>query len=481
MPTPNAQRLPSSVVVRRRSLVGPSILGYDETVGFCIESAAETDTRLAEKGQAMIDRYSTPEMGAIWDPQAKTQRWLDVEIAVCDGLEHFGVIPAGTTAKIRAGAKFDLDRIAELELETRHDVMAFVKNVQEHLGEEGRFVHYGITSYDVVDTSLSLLLRDSADQIIKRAEGLNEVIRRRAREHKDTVQIGRTHGIHAEPITFGFKLAGWLDEMNHNIDRLKYARKMIAVGKISGAVGTHANIDPRVEEYVCSSLGLEAAPVSTQIIARDRHAQFMSTLAILAGSLERFSTELRNLQRTELLEVQEYFAAGQKGSSAMPHKRNPWNSETVTGLARVVRGNLIPMLESMTTWHERDLANSSVERIILPDTCTLVDWMLAKFTDILDRLNVYPENMKANLEKMGGLVCSEQVMLALIASGLSREEAYTTVQRNAAKAWSGENFQQAIANDPTVKERLSEEEVRHAFDVQYHLKNLAYTFEKLGI
>jgi adenylosuccinate lyase len=429
----------------------------------------------------MIDRYSTPEMRAIWDPQAKTQRWLDVEIAVCDGLEHFAAIPAGTTAKIRAGAKFDLDRIAELELETRHDVMAFVKNVQEHLGEEGRFVHYGITSYDVVDTSLSLLLRDSADLILKRAEELIEVIRRRAREHKDTVQIGRTHGIHAEPITFGFKLAGWLDEMNHNVDRLKYARKMIAVGKISGAVGTHANIDPRVEEYVCSSLGLEAAPVSTQIISRDRHAQFVSTLAILAGSLERFSTELRNLQRTEVLEVQEYFAAGQKGSSAMPHKRNPWNSETVTGLARVVRGNLIPMLESMTTWHERDLANSSVERIVLPDSCTLVDWMLVKFSDILDRLIVYPENMKANLEKMGGLVCSEQVMLALIASGLSREEAYTTVQRNAAKAWSGENFQQAIANDPTVKERLSEEDVRHAFDVKYHLKNLAYTFEKLGI
>jgi adenylosuccinate lyase len=429
----------------------------------------------------MIDRYTTPEMRALWDAHNKTQRWLDVEIAVCAGLERFGKIPAGTTDAIRKGARFDLGRIAELELETRHDVMAFVKNVQEHLGEEGRFLHYGITSYDVVDTALSLLLRDSCDIILERAEGLSDVIRRRAREHKETVMIGRTHGIHAEPITFGFKLANWLDEMNHNLDRLRQAREMIAVGKISGAVGTHANIEPEIEEAVCAELGLGVAPVSTQIISRDRHAQLMSTLAILAGSLERFATEVRNLQRTEILEVQEYFAQGQKGSSAMPHKRNPWNSETVTGLARVVRGNLVPMLESMTTWHERDLANSSVERIILPDTCTLVDWMLWKFTDILDRLIVHPDNMRKNLEKMGGLVCSEQVMLALIASGLSREDAYTTVQRNAAKAWSGENFQQAIRDDETVKARLSSQDLDHAFDVQYHLKNLPHTFEKLGI
>jgi adenylosuccinate lyase len=429
----------------------------------------------------MIDRYSTPELMAIWDPVAKTQRWLDVEIAVCQGLEHFELIPAGTTEAIRAGAKFDLDRISELEKETKHDVMAFVKNVQEHLGEEGRFVHYGITSYDVVDTSLCLLLRDSLYQIIARAEGLIEVIRRKAREHKDTLQIGRTHGIHAEPITFGFKLAGWLDEMERNLERLHEARKTISVGKVSGAVGTHANIDPKVEAYVCQLLGLEPAAVSTQIIARDRHAQVMTTLAILAASLERYATEVRNLQRTEILEVQEYFAQGQKGSSAMPHKRNPWNSETVSGLARVVRGNLIPMLESVTTWHERDLANSSVERIILPDSCILVDWMLWKFTDILDRLIVYPDNMRKNLEKMGGLVCSEQVMLALIASGLSREEAYTVAQRNAAKAWAGEDFGHAIRNDPTVKERLSTQDVDHCFDVQHHLKNLGHTFELLGI
>lgn len=429
----------------------------------------------------MIDRYTTVEMRDLWSPQHKTQRWLDVEIAVCDGLEQFGQIPLGTTAKIRAGATFDLARMAELEKETRHDVMAFVKNVAENLGEEGRYVHYGVTSYDIVDTALALLLRDAADQIIARAEQLNEVIRQKAREHKNTVMIGRTHGIHAEPITFAFKLATWLDEMNHNIERLKQAREAVSVGKISGAVGTHANIGQDVEKYVCGNLGLGVATISTQIIARDRHAQFMATLAILAASLERFSTEIRNLARTEVREVQEYFAQGQKGSSAMPHKRNPWNSETITGLARVVRGNLIPMLESMATWHERDLTNSSVERIILPDTTTLVDWMLWKFADILNGLLVYPENMKRNLDMMGGLVFSEQIMLALIQTGLSREEAYGVAQRNAAKAWSGEDFRSAIESDPIVTERLTTQDVAHAFDMGYHLKNLQHTYEALGI
>ena len=429
----------------------------------------------------MIERYTTPEMRALWSPQNKTQKWLDVEIAVCDGLEHFGSIPEGTTAKIRAGAQFDLDRMAELEKETRHDVMAFVKNVAENLGEEGRYVHYGVTSYDIVDTALGLLLRDSVDIILGHSRELIEVIRKKAREHKKTVMIGRTHGIHAEPITFGFKLATWLDEMNHNVERLESARAAVSVGKVSGAVGTHANIDHTVEKYVCEQLGLGVALISTQIVARDRHAQLMSALAILAASLERFSTEIRNLARTEIREVQEYFAAGQKGSSAMPHKRNPWNSETVTGLARIVRGNLIPMLESMATWHERDLSNSSVERIVLPDSTTLVDWMLVKFADILDNLIVYPENMKRNMQLMGALVASEQIMLVLIATGLSREEAYTVAQRNAAKAWAGEDFRKAIESDPTVRERLTAENLEHAFDVEYHLKNLDHTFESLGI
>jgi adenylosuccinate lyase len=429
----------------------------------------------------MIDRYTTREMRELWSSQHRTQKWLDVEIAVCEGLEHFRQIPAGTTARIRAGAKFNLARIAELEKETRHDVMAFVKNVAENLGDEGRYVHFGVTSYDIVDTALSLLLRDATDIILNRCETLNAVIRRRAREHRDTVMIGRTHGIHAEPITFGFKLATWLDEMNHNVERLQQARVAVSVGQVSGAVGTHANIGPEVEKYVCDSLGLSVAPISTQIIARDRHAQLMAALAILAASLERFATEIRNLARTEIREVQEYFAEGQKGSSAMPHKRNPWNSETVTGLARVVRGNLIPMLESVATWHERDLTNSSVERVVLPDTTSLVDWMLVKFADILDTLIVYPENMRRNLEQMGGLVFSEQIMLALIATGLSREEAYTVAQRNAAKAWAGEDFRTAVENDPVVRERLSAREIEHAFDMQYHLKNLAHTFAALDI
>ena len=429
----------------------------------------------------MIDRYTTQAMRDLWSPQNKTQCWLDVEIAVCQGLEHFGKIPAGTTEAIRAGAKFDLERMAELEKETRHDVMAFVKNVAENLGAEGRYVHYGVTSYDIVDTALSLLLRDATDILLASCERLQEVIRKRAREHKDTVMIGRTHGIHAEPITFGFKLATWLDEMNHNIERLQQARVAISVGKISGAVGTHANIDPEVEAYVCGLLGLGVAPISTQIIARDRHTQWMAALAILAASLERFSTEVRNMARTEIREVQEYFAEGQKGSSAMPHKRNPWNCETVSGLARVVRGNLIPMLESMATWHERDLTNSSVERVVLPDNALLVDWMLTKFATILDTLLVYPENMQRNLKQMGDLVCSEQVMLSLIATGLSREEAYTVAQRNAAKSWSGEDFRTCIENDPVVKERLSAEDLEHIFDVRYHLKNLTHTFEVLGI
>lgn len=430
----------------------------------------------------MIDRYTTPEMRALWTMEARTQRWLDVEIAVCEALEAYGRIPAGTTAAIRSKARFDLTRMAEIEKETRHDVMAFVKNVQEYLGEEGRFLHFGITSYDVVDTALGMALRDAVDIIIRRAEALREVIRRRAREHRDTLEIGRTHGIHAEPITFGFKLAGWLDEMNRNIERLEAARKAVAVGKVSGAVGTHANIEPAVEERVCRSLGLEPATFSTQIVTRDRHAQLLCALAILGASLERFATEVRNLARTEILEVQEYFARGQKGSSAMPHKRNPWNCETITGLARVLRGLLIPMLESMPTWHERDLSNSSVERIVLPDACTLADWMLWKFTDILDRLVVYPERMARNLELMGGLVSSEQIMLALIQAGLSRDEAYEVAQRNAARTWDeGVDFRTAIAEDPVVREKLSREEVERAFDVRYHLKHLAHTFDRLGI
>lgn len=429
----------------------------------------------------MIERYTRPEMAKIWDIEHRTQKWLEVELAVCDGLAEYGYIPREAAQTIRERARFDLQRMAELEKETRHDVMAFVRNVEENVGAEGRYVHYGITSYDVVDTALALLLRDSCDQLIARSHRLAQVIARLAREHKHTPMIGRTHGIHAEPITFGFKLAGWYDEMRRNLQRLEFAREMVSVGKVSGAVGIHANVDPRVEEYVCTRLGLKPAPASTQIISRDVHATYLSTLSILAASLERFATELRNLQRTEILEVQEYFAPGQTGSSAMPHKRNPWNCETVSGLARVVRGYLIPALENIATWHERDLSNSSVERIILPDASILVDWMLWKLTDILEHLAVFPENMKRNLQKFGGLVFSEHVMLALVSKGLSREQAYKLVQRNAAKAWEGADFQQSLKEDEEVRRVLSEEEIDRCFDLQHHLRHLDVTFQRLGL
>jgi adenylosuccinate lyase len=429
----------------------------------------------------MIERYTRPEMAKIWDVEHRTQKWLEVELAVCDGLAEYGYIPREAAQTIRERARFDLQRMAELEQQTRHDVMAFVRNVEENVGAEGRYVHYGITSYDVVDTALALLLRDSCDQLIARSQHLAKVIARLAREHKHTPMIGRTHGIHAEPITFGFKLAGWYDEMRRNLQRLEFAREMVSVGKVSGAVGIHANIDPRVEEYVCARLGLQPAPASSQIISRDVHATYLSTLSILAASLERFATELRNLQRTEILEVQEYFAPGQTGSSAMPHKRNPWNCETVSGLARVVRGYLIPALENIATWHERDLSNSSVERIILPDASILVDWMLWKLTDILEHLAVFPENMKRNLEKFGGLVFSEHVMLALVSKGLSREQAYRLVQRNAAKAWEGADFRQNLKEDEEVRRVLSEEEIDRCFDLQHHLRHLDVTFQRLGL
>ncbi len=429
----------------------------------------------------MISRYQTPEMSAIWEQNNKTSKWLEVEVAVCEGLAEFGYIPKEAAKVIREKANFDQARIDELEKETRHDVVAFVRNVEEFVGDEGRYVHFGITSYDVVDTALSLLLRESCDLLIKHCKALGEVIARRAVEHKYTAMIGRTHGIHAEPITYGFKLAGWYDEMQRNISRLEYAKEMVSVGKISGPVGVHGNISPEVEDYVCSLLGLKAAPTSTQIINRDIHATYLSTLAILAASLERWSTECRSMQRTEILETQEYFAPGQTGSSAMPHKRNPWNCETVTGLARVVRGYLVPGLENIATWHERDLTNSSTERIIMPDASMAMDFMLTKFTTILDKLIVYPENMNDNLNKYGGLVYSEHLMMALVGKGLARKDAYKLAQRNAAKAWESKDMLSAILTDEDVMAVLSENEVKKLFDLQHHLRYVDVTFKRLGL
>ena len=429
----------------------------------------------------MIERYSLPKMKAIWEQQNKFQKWLDVEIAVAEALAEYGYIPKDAPAKIKAGARFTVERILEIEETTQHDVMAFVKAVAENLGEEGKYVHYGITSYDVVDTALALLMRESADLIIADLERLAEVVKAQAKEHKYTLMIGRTHGIHAEPITFGFKLAGWYAQILRDVERMKAAREAVGFGKISGAVGIYANIDPRVEQYVCKKLGLKTAEHSTQIIARDRHAQLLTALAIIAGSLENFATELRNLQRTEILEVQEYFAKGQKGSSAMPHKRNPRLSEQVAGLARIVRSNAFPALENIVSWHERDLTNSSVERIIIPDSCILMDYLLNTFARVVERLVVYPENMTRNLEMMGGLVFSERIMLKLVEKGLSREDGYTIVQENAAKAWAGENFREALESDPRVVAVLSKEELAEIFDYKHHVRNVEIIFERLGI
>jgi adenylosuccinate lyase len=428
----------------------------------------------------MIDRYTTPEMRDLWSEEGKFRAWLEVEIAICEGLAHYGYIPADAPAIIRERARFDLARIAELEQETRHDVMAFVRNLAENVGEAGRWIHYGVTSYDVVDTALAVRLKRSVELILAECDALHAEIRRLALEHLHTPMIGRTHGVHAEPITFGFKLLGWYAEIERHRQRLERLLPEISVGKVSGAVGIHANVDPRVEEYVCAKLGLTPDPASTQIVARDRHASLLCALAVLAASLEKFATEIRNLQRTEILEVQEPFAQGQTGSSAMPHKRNPWNCETISGLARIVRANALAMLESVATWHERDLTNSSVERIVIPDTCTLVHWMLRKFTNILQGLIVLPDNMRRNLELLGGLPYSEHVMLALVQKGLSREHAYKLVQRNAARVWDERvPFLNALLNDPEVRQHLSEDELRACLSLEHHLRHLNTTAERV--
>lgn len=419
-------------------------------------------------------------MTAIWSRQAKYARWLEVELAICEGYARVGVIPDSDMEQIRAKAGFDLERCDVLEQETRHDLMAFVRCVSEYVNggpvapestTASRWIHFGVTSYDAIDTALGMMLRDSVDVLLASVEGLRSAVFDLAERHQDTPCIGRTHGIHAEPITFGFKLMGWVHELDRSSARLSAARDEIAVGKISGAVGIHAHVDPDLEASICENLGLRPDPASTQIVARDRHAALLCDLAVLAGSLERFATELRNLQRTEILEVQEEFARGQTGSSAMPHKRNPWNSETVCGLARVVRGNAHAMLESVMTWHERDLTNSSLERIVFPDTLQLVDFMLGRMTRIVRGLVVMPENMAANLRKMGDLVFSEHVMVALIRAGMSREGAYKVAQRNAARAWEGEDFKSAVRADPDVQARLSPEAVEELFSLEHHLRN----------
>jgi adenylosuccinate lyase len=421
-------------------------------------------------------------MRAIWSEQNKFQTWLDVEIAVCEAQEQFGSIPKGTSEKVKAGAKFTVERIEEIEQETHHDLIAFVKAITENLSDEGKYVHYGVTSYDIEDTAMAIRMRQSADLIIDDLEKLAEVVAKRAKEHKMTPMIGRTHGVHAEPVTFGFKMAVWYSQIQRDIERVKAAREAISYGKISGAVGIFGNIDPEKEEFVCKRLGLNWAPVSTQIIQRDRHAQFLSALAIAASSCENYATEMRNLQRTEILEVQEMFLPGQRGSSAMPHKRNPWRFETIVGLARVIRTNVIPAMENVTSWHERDNTNSACERIIIPDSCLALDFILQSLTKLMGRLEINTDNMQRNLRKMGQLVFSEHVLLALVQKGMTREEGYKVCQRNAAKVWdAGVSFREALDQDPDVTRLLTKEELDECFNLEHHLRNVDKIFERLGI
>ncbi|MDD2710229.1 MAG: adenylosuccinate lyase [Verrucomicrobiae bacterium] len=434
----------------------------------------------------MIARYSRPEMAAIWEEENKLSIWLKIEILACEGRHKLlGEIPARDLAVIRKRASFSVKRCREIEERTNHDVIAFLENVAEYVGKiPARHIHQGLTSSDLLDSTLAVQMRQSADILIRDVKDLRQAIARRAREFKRTPMMGRSHGVHAEPITFGLKMALMYDEFGRALDRLKTAREIASVGKISGAVGTHAHLDPRVEAYVCRQLDLRAAPVSTQIVQRDIHADFMSALAITAASIERWATEFRHLQRTEVLEAEEYFSAGQKGSSAMPHKRNPITGERLCGLARVIRGNLVATLENVALWHERDISHSSVERVTLPDSCILLDYMLSLLTRLVDRLKVYPENMQRNLARSKGLYHSQQVLLALTEKGLPRKEAYELVQQCAMAAWrdtGADGFKEHLLRHPRIPELFNQREINRLFDDSPHYRCVDYTFKKAGL
>ena len=429
----------------------------------------------------MIERYSRPRMKRVWSDENKFNKWLEVEIAACDAWAEIGVVPREAVPKIKL-AKCNLKRMEEILKETHHDMTAFLGSVAESLGEESRFIHLGLTSSDVMDTALSLQLVEASELLAEDVKELITVLAQKAMEHKYTPMIGRTHGVHAEPITFGLKLAIWVEEMRRNQQRLGEAKKAIAMGKISGAVGTYATVPPEVEQRACRKLGLLPAPVSNQILQRDRHAQFVTALAVIASSLEKFAVEIRGLQRTEVGEVGEPFSTGQTGSSAMPHKRNPELCERISGLARLVRGYAMTSMENIALWHERDISHSSTERIILPDSCLLVDYCLSVFTSIIKGLQVFPQRMKKNIELTKGLVFSQRVMLALIDKGLSRQRAYELVQRNAMKSWKGnKNFLNLLKADPEVAEILPQPELGSLFDYQYYLRHIDEIFERLGL
>jgi len=430
----------------------------------------------------MIDRYTLPEMGALWSEQNKFQKWLDVEIAVCEVHAENGIIPRDALEQIKSRAKFSVERINEIEKTTNHDVIAFTTNLAESIGEASRFVHYGLTSSDVVDTANALLLRDAAEILLKKVDQLIDVLKRRALEFKNTPQVGRTHGIHAEPTSFGLTFALWFDEMRRNRERLLRAKDAVAVGKISGAVGAFAHLDPSVEEKVCARLGLKAAPISTQVIQRDIYAEYLSTLAIIAASLEKFALNVRHWQRTEVREAQERFTKGQKGSSAMPHKRNPIISERICGMARIVRANSIVGLENVALWHERDISHSSAERVVLPDSSIALDYMLQKAIGLIDGLVVYPERMLENLGATRGLIFSGQLLLALTNKGISRETAYEWVQRNAMRVWDeGRDFHALVKADPDITAKLSTAEIDRTFSLDHYLRNVDQIFQRLGI
>jgi adenylosuccinate lyase len=430
----------------------------------------------------MIDRYTLPEMGALWSEQNKFQKWLDVEIAVCEVHAANGTIPNDALEQIKARAKFSVARINEIEKTTNHDVIAFTTNLAESIGEASRFVHYGLTSSDVVDTANALLLRDAADILLKKIDALIDVLKRRAVEFKSTPQVGRTHGIHAEPTSFGLTFALWFDEMRRNRERLLRAKEAVAVGKISGAVGAFAHLDPAVEEAVCARLGLKAAPVSTQVIQRDNYAEYLNTLAVTASSLEKFALNVRHWQRTEVREAQERFTKGQKGSSAMPHKRNPIISERICGMARIVRANSLVGLENIALWHERDISHSSAERVVLPDSSIALDYMLQKAIGLIDGLVVYPERMLENLGATHGLIFSGQLLLALTNKDVSRETAYAWVQRNAMRVWDEDrDFHELVKADPDITARLTTEEIDRTFSLDHYLRNVDQIFNRLGI
>ncbi len=429
----------------------------------------------------MIDRYSLEKMKSIWSEENKFRKWLEVELAACEAWRQLGKIPESALTKIRKSAKFSVKRISEIERTVDHDVIAFLTNVAEHVGPDSRFIHMGMTSSDVVDTALSLLMKESAQLIISDIKDMIRALKTKAKKYKHTPMIGRSHGIHAEPITFGLKLALYMEEMKRNLDRITRARDIISVGKFSGAVGTYSNIDPRVEEIACRKLGIKRAEVSTQVIQRDRHAEFLAAVAITAGSLEKIATEIRNLQRTELQEVEEPFKQGQKGSSAMPHKRNPITCERITGLARILRANALVAVENIALWHERDISHSSTERVTLPDSLILIDYMLQTMTRVIDNMVVYPENMRKNIDRTQGLIFSQRLLLMLVGKGLTREEAYKIVQGCAMKARGRRALKEEVSADPDATKYLSKKDIDAAFDISYYLRNIDEIFKRVGL